>query len=241
MKSRKLKVAAKILTVCLVLGIAGFLWYVNDYYHSEPFVEAYLQGNETIQVSEIKEGIYLDGPGKEAAVIFYPGAKVEYTAYLPLFWEVAARGTDCFLVKMPCNLAIFGVNKAGKLTERYEYEKWYLAGHSLGGAMAASYCSEHLEDVNGLILLAAYSTKSLVADEFRVLSIYGSEDQVLNRKKLETGRIYMPGDYQEVCIPGGNHAQFGAYGVQKGDGTATISFEEQIKQTADRIEAFIEK
>lgn len=35
-----------------------------------------------------------------------------------------------------------------------------------------------------------------------------------------------------MCIPGGNHAQFGNYGVQKGDGTASISAEEQQVQTA---------
>ena len=40
-------------------------------------------------------------------------------------------------------------------------------------------------------------------------------------------------------IEGGNHAQFGNYGPQKGDLPATISAEEQQKQTVEAIEAFL--
>ena len=36
-------------------------------------------------------------------------------------------------------------------------------------------------------------------------------------------------------IDGGNHAQFGHYGPQKGDGIATISREEQQRLTAAAI------
>lgn len=101
--------------------------------------------------------------------------------------------------------------------------------------MAASYASGHLESLNGLVLLAAYPTKSLKSDSFSVLSIYGSEDGVLNMEKVEEGKSQMPADYTEICIEGGNHAQFGNYGEQKGDHTAGISWEEQQKQTVDAI------
>lgn len=47
----------------------------------------------------------------------------------------------------------------------YSYEKWYLSGHSLGGAMIANYAEKHIEakdtSITGLILLAAYPTKNL--------------------------------------------------------------------------------
>jgi len=46
----------------------------------------------------------------------------------------------------------------------------------------------------------------------------------------------MPQDYKEVCIEGGNHAQFGSYGTQKGDGTAAIPAEEQWART---VEVFV--
>lgn len=209
--------------------------YVSDYYHTDENVQAYLQKKDSVSILEMPDGLYLDGSGDDTAVIFYPGAKVEYTAYLPLLSDLAERGIDCFLIKMPCNLAFFGQNKAKKIMDSYEYDHWYLSGHSLGGAMAASYASGHLESLNGLVLLAAYPTKSLKSDSFSVLSIYGSEDGVLNMEKVEEGKSQMPADYTEICIEGGNHAQFGNYGEQKGDHTAGISREEQQKQTVDAI------
>lgn len=228
-----------ILAIILIVG-AG-IWYVNDYYHSDESVQLYLQGNENVIVTEIEEGLYLDGKGTEAALIFYPGAKVEYTAYAPLFFQIAEHGVDCFLVEMPCNLAILGQDKADSIREMYDYEQWYLSGHSLGGAMAAAYASKHLEGLDGLVLLASYPTKSLDNESFTVLSIYGSEDGVLNWEKLESGNSFMPADYTEVCIEGGNHALFGNYGEQEGDGVADISREEQQKQTMEVILEIITK
>ncbi len=218
-----------------VILLITTLWYVNDYYHTDENVQEYLQTKETVSVTEMSAGLYLDGPGDYAAMIFYPGAKVEYTAYLPLLSDLAEQGIDCFLIKMPCNLAFFGQNKAKKIMDSYEYDHWYLSGHSLGGAMAASYASGHLESLNGLVLLAAYPTKSLKSDSFSVLSLYGSKDGVLNMEKVEEGNSFMPADYAEVCIEGGNHAQFGNYGEQKGDHAAEIRREEQQAQTVEAI------
>lgn len=228
------KVLIPVITVVFAV-LAICIFYVNDYYHSDACVEAYLQGSSQVTVSAIEDGIYLDGPGEDHALIFYPGAKVEYTAYLPLFYSMAEQEVDCFLIEMPCNLAFLGKNKAEDIMKNYAYDNWYLSGHSLGGAMAAAYAADHLKELDGMILLAAYPTKSLVSDSFSVLSLYGSEDGVLNMKKVESGRAYMPENYTEICIEGGNHAQFGNYGEQKGDGKASISREEQQKQTADAI------
>lgn len=119
-----------------------------------------------------------------------------------------------------------------------DLEHWYIAGHSLGGAMAANYTATHSEDYDGLILLAAYSTKDLTQTSLRVLSIYGSEDSVLNRDSYEKDWANLPADTTEVILGGGCHAQFGGYGPQDGDGIPSISSEEQIRQTAEAIAAF---
>lgn len=233
------KIAAAVIGVILIVMLSAF-FYVNDYYHSDESVNKYLQGNEQVVVSEIADGLFADSPGEEAAVVFYPGAKVEYTAYLPLFYGLAEQGVDCFLIKMPCNLAILGQNKAEDIMKIYEYKHWYLAGHSLGGAVAASYAAGHPESFDGLILLAAYSTRDLKGEQLSVLSVYGSEDGVLNMEKLEEGRSLMPAGYTELCIQGGNHAGFGNYGKQKGDGEARISSEEQQEQTLEAITRMID-
>jgi len=226
--------------IVAVFVLLTFFWYVNDYYHSDESVQEYLQEDIPIKAKDIREGLYLDGPGKESALIFYPGAKVEYTAYLPLLYELAEQGVDCFLIKMPCNLAILGQNKAEDIIDVYEYKHWYLSGHSLGGVMAASYAAGHRERVDGLILLAAYPTKDLTGSPLSVLSVYGSEDGVLNMEKLAEGRSLMPADYTELCIEGGNHAGFGNYGKQKGDGEAKIPSEEQQRQTIEAITQMID-
>ena len=227
MKKKIVYIAAPLLALLLVS-----VWYINDYYHSDESVQQYFSQDGDVTISEIKDGLFLDGPGTENALIFYPGAKVEYTAYLPLFYQTAEQGTDVFLLEMPCNLAFLGRNRADQILEAYDYNHWYLGGHSLGGAMAADYCADNTDHLDGLILLAAYPTKSLRTEGFSVLSVYGSEDHVLNMEKYEQGKPFLPEDFTEMCIPGGNHAQFGNYGVQKGDGTASISAEEQQVQTA---------
>lgn len=237
MTAPKLRRIKRLISACVLLGVLAALaaWYVNDYYRADAEAAKYLLGGDGVTVTETEEGWFFDGPGDGVALIFYPGAKVECTAYAPLMHGLAGRGVDCFLVEMPMNLAIFGTNRAGSVMEEYSYNRWYLAGHSLGGAMAASYASGHLEQLDGVILLAAYPTGSLQGEDFAVLSVYGSEDQVLNRDKLEAGRAYMPEDYTEVCIQGGNHAWFGSYGEQKGDGEALISREAQWEQTLDAV------
>ncbi len=234
-KKKKGKKIVTILTGLILIVVLAAVFYVNDYYHSDECVKEYLRGDGQTAVSETEDGLFVDGPGEEDAIIFYPGAKVEYTAYLPLFYELAGLGIDCFLVKMPCNLAILGQNKAEGIMDAYEYKHWYLSGHSLGGAMAASYAAGHPEALDGLILLAAYPTKDLAGGPVSVLSAYGSEDGVLNMEKLVEGRRFMPQEYTEICIQGGNHAGFGNYGKQKGDGEARISPDEQQKQTIDAI------
>ena len=107
--------------------------------------------------------------------------------------------------------------------------------------MAAGYAAAHEKDFDGLILLAAYSTKDLTGTTLRVLSVYGSEDGVMNRESYEKNRANLPADTTEVILDGGSHAQFGSYGPQDGDGIPTISGEEQVRQTAEVITSFIKQ
>ena len=48
-------------------------------------------------------------------------------------------------------------------------------------------------------------------------------------------------DTTEVVIEGGNHAQFGDYGIQFNDGVAKISKEEQLEITIREILKFLKK
>jgi len=223
--------------LALAVLVAGFA-YVNIYYPADETALRAMEGSEQVSVVKTDTGWLFDGPGEDSALIFYPGGKVEETAYAPLLLRVAQGGTDCFLVKMPLRLAVFGKDRAGQVMEGYSYDHWYLGGHSLGGAMAADFAAGHLNELDGLALLAAYPTKPLHWAGFGVLSIHGEEDGVLNREKFHDGHKYLPQDGQDwrgMTIPGGNHAQFGSYGAQKGDGEAVISPEKQWDITAQAI------
>ena len=242
--NRKKRIAIIIMVLLLAMA-GGCVWYVNDYYHVTDRDGA-MSDTPVVKVVKTSTGYLYDGPGEDTALIFYPGAKVQDIAYAPLLKELAENGVDCYLVHMPGNLAIFGVNKAEEVLRNSvgtdaAYEHWYLAGHSLGGAMAASFAAAHSEELEGLIFLGAYSTGDLSGTDLRVLSLYGSEDQVLNREKLTESHALMPAEFTEYVIEGGNHAQYGDYGAQKGDGTATIAAEEQRKIATEKILTFISK
>lgn len=236
---RKHRVLLLVVAVVFLVLVLACAWYVNDYYHADSYVEGFLQSSDTVAVTIEDNMVFLNGSGTEHALIFYPGAKVEYTAYVPLFYELAEQGIDCFVVKMPGNLAILGMNKAEDIMAEYDYESWYLSGHSLGGAMAANFAAENAEKLKGLVLLAAYPTASLENSGLEVVSVYGSEDKVLNMESLAKGRELMPGEYTELCIEGGNHAWFAYYGEQEGDGAASITREEQQKKTVDAMMGMI--
>ena len=221
--------AAVILLLLLVFGI-----YVSDYYHADASAEAALRTDQAVTVTRTEYGWLFDGPSEDQALIFYPGAKVETAAYAPLMHRLSAGGVDVCLVDMPFHLAFFGMNKAGSIINADAERHWYVGGHSLGGAMAASWAAEHGGSIDGVVLLAAYPTKQLDADLTELL-IYGSEDRVLNPEKVREGEQYAPEDYRAHIISGGNHAQFGNYGIQSGDGTARIPAEEQQALTVDLI------
>ena len=240
MKKRARIILSVCLALLLVIGIGGYA-YLSDYYHAdETALEAMAYQTNRVQAEQDGDVIWFVPEEPTAGLIFYPGGKVAHTAYAPLLHACAENGILCALVQMPGNLAVLDANAADGLQEAYpEITIWYIAGHSLGGAMASNYAAAHAEDFDGLILLAAYSTKDLTGTSLRVLSVYGSEDGVMNRESYEKNRANLPADTTEVVLDGGCHAQFGSYGPQDGDGVPTISGEEQVRQTTEAITAFI--
>lgn len=228
--------------VLIILGVMLFcFYYVNDYYHAlDAEIDTYETENE-VEVIVLKDDTIVCIPEKATAgIIFYPGGKVEYTAYLPLMKTCASEGILCVLVEMPFNLAVLDINAADGIVKQYpEISNWYMAGHSLGGSMAASYVGKNADTYKGLVLLGSYTTEDLNDTDLKVLSIYGSEDKVLKMDNYIENMKNVPEDFEEEIIQGGNHAGFGMYGEQEGDGEASISNEEQISITADIIREFI--
>ena len=234
---------AAVLTVVIALTAVCAL-YLGDYYRADTeALEAFAPAAPVVS-EEWKDGTLITRPeGRDpiAGLIFYPGGKVEHTAYTPLMEALASEGILCVLVEMPFRLAVLDMNAAEGIPAAFpEVERWYLGGHSLGGSMAASYLASHTEDFDGLILLGSYSTADLSESGLSVLSVYGSEDGVLNRDKYAEYKPNLPEGFTETVIEGGNHAYFGAYGEQEGDGTATVTPAEQLEQTVEAILTLLE-
>lgn len=188
-KKRKIIICIVSIVAVIALLFGACAVYLGDYYHAiTPAGESFgLQdGSSLTETIKLDNGnIVCKSENATKGLIFYPGGKVEYTAYLPLMESLAQKGILCVLVRMPFNLAVFDVNAADGIREMFpEITDWYIGGHSLGGSMAAAYLEKHPSDFKGLLLLAAYSTADLSSKNIRTLSIYGSNDGVLNREKI---------------------------------------------------------
>lgn len=238
-KRKRGKRVILIIIIIIVVLLAAMMIYLGRYYHADADAIEALDSDEQVTVTEISEGYLFDGPGEDAAVVFYPGGKVEEESYAPLLQQLAAQGIDAFLLEMPFRLAVFDMDAADDVVGDYDYDQWVMAGHSLGGVAAASYASEHADEVDGLVLLASYPTEE-ISEQTKMLSIYGSEDQVLNMESYDESRNLWSAQTEEVVIEGGNHAQYGNYGEQKGDGEATVSAEEQQEETVQQILEMLE-
>lgn len=217
--------------VLLVLAIltGAFFWYVSDYYRAEDVALEVMAQKNGISVQDNLTVLSPSYP-TDTAVIFYPGAKVEAEAYLPLLDQIRQTGVTCVLIHMPFHMAIFDADAAEDVIVQFpEIQHWYIAGHSMGGAMASKFAADHPDQVDGLILMGAYIYGDYPDED--TLTIYGSLNQSVEDHIDYTENI--------VEIEGGNHAQFGNYGPQKGDLPATITAEEQQRQTAEAIEAFL--
>ena len=237
MKHKKRIIAlAVVLTLCI-----GCWAYVADYYHADETSVAAMASVSGITVQQSGNTLAFVPEQADTGFIFYPGGKVEYTAYAPLMRKLADNGILCVLTEMPLNLAVLDMNAADGIPEQYpQVSRWYIGGHSLGGSMAASHAAKNADRYEGLVLLASYSTADLSASGLDVISLYGSEDGVLNMDKYAEYKGNLPVGLEEHVIEGGCHAGFGSYGAQDGDGLPSISAEEQTEMTAQLLACFFD-
>lgn len=228
---KKKTVLAIVLTICIALFGGGYI-YFTDCYHADTKAKAALVSDEAVQVKDSDAYIAFEPASYDTGIILYPGAKVESEAYAPLCRKYAENGVLAVVVKMPLHFALFNQNAADSVLDDYKCEHWYMAGHSLGGVCAGNYIAEHVKQFDGLIMLASYTTKDLSETSLKYISLYGSDDKVLNLESYDKNVKNVPEETScEFVIHGGNHAQFGSYGEQKGDGTAVITAADQQEQT----------
>lgn len=241
MKRKKFKVIKIVLLSLaglLLISLAGFyIWSQQTYSASAEMIE--LVGEENIQ----QEQDWLiftpeQGMAESAGLILYPGAKVEPEAYSYLGKGLAERGYTVIIPEVLLNFAFLDVNKADEIRSAYpEIKTWYIGGHSLGGVAAASYAHGNVEQLGGIVFLGSYPADSddFSGTDLPILSIYGEFDGLTTTDKIDSTQHLLTSNAVLQEIEGGNHAQFGMYGPQKGDQAATISAVEQQDFIIDTI------
>lgn len=214
--------------VILYLAIAAGLLYLGTPFHgSQESVQSTL-GDDRIDVGE-SGGTYVlepSGGDPQAGLVFYPGARVHPDAYLSTLAPVVREtGVAVVVPKMPLNLAVLDQGAADGVIDRYPgIERWYVGGHSLGGAMACRYARSNPTTVEGVVLFGAYCDKSITDTDLRALVVTGDADTVLDRDAYERSKSNLPDGATIAELPGVNHTQFGSYTGQSGDDPSGTSY-----------------
>ena len=229
----------------LMVAVAGFLlWALTPLGPEEGALQA-LESDALVTVTEVDGGwtFVPTGNPAETGLVLYPGGRVDPRSYAPLARGIAEEGFTVALATMPLNLAVLDADRAEQLMNAVpDVDSWAVGGHSLGGAMAATYAAEKDPRMRALVLLAAYPTESadLSSSGLHVLSALGDNDLIVDAAVWEDARTLLPPSTEYLLIEGGNHAGFGNYGEQPGDGEASISPAEQQAATIEAVMALLE-
>lgn len=228
-------------SLLLILLLSGFLIWASDASGPMPEANQALETNRIVQVqTEPWLAFVPTAQEPTLGLILYPGGKVDPRSYAPAAQAIAEEGYLVVIVPMPLNLAVLAPGKAEEVIQVFPgVRTWAMGGHSLGGAMAANFARKHADQIAGLVLWAAYpaSNDDLSQSDLKVVSIFGTQDGLSDVSKIEASKVLLPKDTRYVPIDGGNHAGFGWYGVQSGDGEATIT---RAAQQAQVIQATLE-
>ncbi len=229
------------IVLLVVLATGGWLWYAQPQLLL-PEAGASLASTPGVASSEV-DGRLEWAPADDAydiGLVVYPGGKVPAAAYGPLAQAIAGRGYLVVITPMPFNLAVFGISAADAVIAAHpEVGAWALAGHSLGGSMAAQYVSDHSDRVTGLAFWASYAATDLSGLDLRVVSVFGTLDAGAARMSGPEARAALPPDAVFVPIVGGNHEQMGWYTGQPNDPQAAIGRAEQQRQVAEATVAML--
>jgi hypothetical protein len=240
MKHRRiLNIIFKAFVIFLAIFIIVSLIYIKT--PSKPTQEAvdfHNQTSESISINPFQKLLIYRNKASNAdslnsLFLIYPGGKVQPESYSLLCKEVLTWNDACAVVTMPGNLAVIphaGLDSV--LSKIPNYEGVTVAGHSLGGPFLIRDLQKidtEKYNINRLVLLGSYSDIDATKIKPKTFSLVGNQDKLLG-EKAEKFKNNLPADTIFVIIDGGNHAQWGDYGVQKKDGNASLSSQAQKTQ-----------
>ncbi|MGD7045912.1 alpha/beta family hydrolase [Jeotgalibacillus proteolyticus] len=220
----------------LTVFTAFYIWSQQTYQASSE-LEELVSPNDWTEEGGILTFLPEDPNNK--GVILYPGAKVEPEAYAYYARELSEEGYLVAIPSLRFNLAILDSNKAAEvIAEHPAVDTWVIGGHSLGGVAAASFASEE-NQIAGVLFLASYPAGSadFSGSSLPMLSLFGKNDGLTTKDQIQESEALLSQSAKVCEIEGGNHAQFGLYGEQKGDQPADIS---ALKQQNEMVQITLE-
>jgi len=240
----------KKLLIAIGVGIAlstllgcGFVSWAMDTYKAEPIAQVSALNDPDVVISE-GDGFLIVRPSAGPSAIgllFYPGLRIEPKAYLSKLAALSSKaGVNIIIGRPRLNIAAFSIGQADEMRKQLTgIRQWYVAGHSLGGAVACYYASNHLDDLQGVILLGTYCGSDISKSRLRVLTIVAGSDRIIPPATIEQHTGELPADAQMVRIPGMAHSQFGNYGPQSGDGQPSIDDSQAREAILEAARAFL--
>jgi len=226
---------ALVILAFLVLVLGGGAWYLQPM-PLLPEAQASLGAKPDTAFEKDGDNYQWMPPSMhyDLGLVVYPGAKVPPAAYGPLAQRIAAHGYLVVVVSMPLNMAFLGIDNAKPVMAAHpEVKRWAIAGHSLGGAMAAQFVAGNPGVMRGLALWAAYSAADISGSGVACASVHGTLDAGADKITSADTRKLLPPDCVDTVIEGGNHEQMGYYTGQPNDPPATISRDEQQGKVAE--------
>jgi pimeloyl-ACP methyl ester carboxylesterase len=226
----------------LLIGIVAFVIWANAPMQPEAGPLAAVRSDSALTLSESADGVVLtprhpDGTG----LVYIAGARVDPAAYADKLSGIADAGVTVVIARPILNFAIFEVRPlstfeglAPKVTT------WYVGGHSLGGVRACQYAADAAPGtIAGLVIFGSYCSVDLSHSSLPVLTLSATRDGLSTPAKIAAAAHLLPSTARLVKLPGADHAQFGDYGAQPGDNSATASDSQVKREITSAVLAFI--
>jgi hypothetical protein len=250
----RLSPRARVWLAILLAGFLGYLLAVGVGVAKRPPLvvgqDAAVQGAQARATLQTTPSTFVDiqpvNGQYDTLLVFYSGGLVRPQAYEWLGTALAGQGVRTVIPAFPLDLAVTGIGRADALIKQFGTGKRViLAGHSLGGAMAAQYARDNRAQLAGLILMGAYpagnvSLRDLPGAPLPVLSLLAEHDGVADAADVRDGLSRLPTSARLTVIKGANHAFFGRYGPQKGDGLPSVTRAEAEAQIVGEIRGFLD-
>jgi len=223
----------------ITFGILFTLWMANSF-RARGFDKSILESDSQITIEETKHFLSFQphASSQPVGLIFFPGGMVQPEAYAPMSRTIAEQDYNVFIVKLPFGSAPLKSQEADVMNQALEImsanesiQYWVVGGHSRGAAIASRFAYKYGDSFDGLILIGTSHPKEAAFDlsnsTLFVTKIYATHDGLASMDEVKANAVYLPANTTWALIEGGNHSQFGYYGSQLGDSTATISREQQ--------------